>query len=109
MDDVIARARQNGYVSTLEGRRRYLPDIKSSNYNLRPRPARRAEHADSGHCGGYNKARNGKCRKAHKSENLRARLILQVHDELIVEAPEDETERVKQLLTYEMETPRSSP
>jgi DNA polymerase-1 len=104
MDDVIARARQNGYVSTLEGRRRYLPDIKSSNYNLRSAAKRVALNTPiQGTAADIIKRAMVNVARRIKSENLRARLILQVHDELIVEAPEDETERVKQLLTYEME------
>lgn len=105
MDNIIARAHQDGYVSTLEGRRRYLPDIKASNFNLRTGAERVALNTPiQGTAADVIKRAMVNVAKRIRNEHLKSKLILQVHDELIVEAPENETERIKKLLSSEMES-----
>lgn len=104
MDRVVAEARERGYVATLMGRRRWLPELKSANFNLRSFGERVALNMPiQGTAADVIKLAMIRVWKAMKAENLNARLILQVHDELIVECPEAETEAVKELLTREME------
>jgi DNA polymerase-1 len=108
MDSIIARAKEDGYVSTLDGRRRYLPDIKSTNHNIRSAAERVALNTPiQGTAADIIKRAMVNVSRRMKSEGLKAKLILQVHDELIVEAPENETERVKKLLSSEMENAAS--
>ena len=100
---VVERAKADGYVSTLMGRRRWLPELKASNFNLRSFGERVALNMPiQGTAADVIKLAMIRVWKALKREGLKAKLILQVHDELIVECPEDETERVKELLTQEM-------
>ena len=101
---VVEEARENGYVSTLDHRRRYLPDIKASNFNVRTAAERIALNTPiQGTAADIIKRAMVLVFRRLRDEGLRARLILQVHDELIVEAPEDEAERVAALLSEEME------
>ena len=104
MTRVVEQAKENGYVSTLMGRRRWLPELKSSNFNLRSFGERVALNMPiQGTAADIIKLAMIKVRDKLLSEGLEARLVLQVHDELIVECPECETERVKELLEGEME------
>ena len=104
MDRVVAQAKENGYVSTLMGRRRWLPELKSSNFNLRSFGERVALNMPiQGTAADVIKLAMIRVWKAMKEAGLEAKLVLQVHDELIVECPEGETEQVKELLTREME------
>ena len=104
MTRVVEQAKENGYVSTLMGRRRWLPELKSSNFNLRSFGERVALNMPiQGTAADIIKLAMIKVRDKLLSEGLEARLVLQVHDELIVECPECETERVKALLEGEME------
>ena len=104
MTRVVEQAKENGYVSTLMGRRRWLPELKSSNFNLRSFGERVALNMPiQGTAADIIKLAMIKVRDRLLSEGLEARLVLQVHDELIVECPECETERVKELLEGEME------
>ncbi len=101
---VVERAKEKGYVSTLMGRRRWLPELKSSNYNLRSFGERVALNMPiQGTAADVIKLAMIRVSNAIKAEGLKARLILQVHDELIVECPEGEAEAVKALLSREME------
>ena len=101
---VVEQARQDGYVSTLMGRRRWLPEIKSSNFNLRSFGERVALNMPiQGTAADLIKLAMIRVDDRLRREGLAARLILQVHDELIVECPDAEVERVKALLTEEME------
>ena len=96
--------KETGYVETLFGRRRYLPELSSSNFNLRSFGERVAMNMPiQGYCCGYHQNCNDSRSASIGKKGLRARLILQVHDELIVEAPEEEAPLVQQLLTEEME------
>ena len=104
MLDTVEKAKRDGYVTTLFGRRRCLPELKSSNFNMRsfgeraamntPIQGTAADVMKRAMVGAYNRL---------KAEGLAARLILQVHDELIAECPESETEAVTKILTEEME------
>ena len=104
MTRVVEQAKENGWVSTLMGRRRWLPELKSSNFNLRSFGERVALNMPiQGTAADIIKLAMIKVRDKLLSEGLEARLVLQVHDELIVECPECETQRVKALLEGEME------
>ena len=104
MKAIVEQARAEGYVSTLYGRRRSLPELKSSNFNTRSFGERVALNMPiQGTAADIIKLAMVNVYRRLQSEGLRARLILQVHDELIVECPEDEAERVKEILKSEME------
>ena len=104
MDDVVEKARKNGYVETLLHRRRDLPELKSSNFNMRSFGERVALNMPvQGTAADVMKLAMVAVHKRLKAENLQARLVLQVHDELIVECPEAEAEQVAKLLEEEME------
>ena len=104
MDDVVEKARENGYVETLLHRRRDLPELKSSNFNMRSFGERVALNMPvQGTAADVMKLAMVAVHKRLKAENLQARLVLQVHDELIVECPESEAETVAKLLEEEME------
>ena len=104
MDNAVAEGREKGYVTTLMQRRRYLPELASSNYNLRSFGERCAMNSPiQGTAADIIKLAMIAVARALDAQKLRARLILQVHDELIIEAPEDEVEAVKALLKDCME------
>ena len=104
MDDVIEQAREKGYVETVFHRRRDLPELKSSNFNMRSFGERVALNMPiQGTAADIMKLAMVAVWDRLRRENLQARLVLQVHDELIVECPENEAERVKRLLAEEME------
>ena len=99
---------QTGYVSTLFGRRRYLPELKSSNRNLRAFGQRVAMNMPiQGTAADIIKIAMVRVWRRLRAEGLEARLILQVHDELIVEAPAAEAEKVRALVKEEMESAAS--
>lgn len=104
MKRVAEEAKEKGYVETMFGRRRYLPELKSTNFNMRSFGERVARNMPiQGAAADIIKIAMIRVSDRLEREKLRARLILQVHDELIVECPEEETEQVKKLLTEEME------
>ncbi len=104
MTNVVEHAKETGYVETLFGRRRYLPELSSSNFNMRSFGERVAMNMPiQGTAADIIKIAMIRVVHRLEKEGLRARLILQVHDELIVEAPEEEAPLVQQLLTEEME------
>ncbi len=104
MEKIVERAKEQGYVETLFGRRRYLPELSSGNFNLRSFGERVARNMPiQGTAADIIKIAMIRVDDRLKKENMQARLILQVHDELIVEAPENETERAAQILTEEMQ------
>jgi len=104
MHDIVEKAKEAGFVDTIFGRRRYLPELKSSNFNLRAFGERVALNMPvQGAAADIIKLAMVNVSRRLKAENLRARLILQVHDELIVECPSDEAQKVKEILEYEME------
>ena len=104
MEDVVERARADGYVETLMHRRRNLPEIKATNHNMRAFGERVALNMPvQGTAADIMKIAMVRTFDRLKREKLKAKLIMQVHDELIVECPESETEAVKKLLAEEME------
>ncbi|MEG1448220.1 MAG: DNA polymerase I [Oscillospiraceae bacterium] len=104
MDKTIAFAKENGYVKTLFNRKRNIPEIKSSNHNLRAFGERVAMNMPiQGTAADIIKIAMVKVYNRLKKENLNARLILQVHDELIVSAPKEEADLVSIILKEEME------
>jgi len=104
MENVIATAKADGYVTTLFGRRRYLPELSSSNGMLRAFGERVARNAPiQGTAADIIKIAMIKVYERLKNELPEAKLILQVHDELIVECPTDKALIAKEILTKEME------
>ena len=104
MTDIVAQAEKDGYVETLFHRRRALPELKSSNFNLREFGKRVALNMPvQGTAADIMKLAMLRVHDRLHREGLRARLLMQVHDELIVECPEAEREQVARILTEEME------
>ncbi|MBQ7052615.1 MAG: DNA polymerase I [Clostridia bacterium] len=104
MDECIARGKADGYSVTMYGRRRPLPELSSSNYNRRQFGERAAMNTPvQGAAADIIKIAMNAVRKRLADEGLQAKLILQVHDELIVECPIEEEERVSSLLAQCME------
>ena len=104
MHDVVENARRDGYVTTIFGRRRNIPELKSSNFNVRSGAERIALNTPvQGSAADIIKLAMLRVDKALAEEALQARLVLQVHDELIVECPPWEAELVKTIVTREME------
>ena len=103
MKNVVENAREKGYVETSYGRRRSLPELKSTNFNVRSGAERMALNTPiQGPAADIIKLAMIRVRNRMQQEHLSARLVLQVHDELIVECPEQEAETVMQLITEEM-------
>ena len=104
MEDIKEKEREDGYVVTLYQRRRYLPELKSSNFNTRSFGERVALNMPiQGTAADIIKLAMVNVANRLKKEKLEGKLILQVHDELIVECPEKEAETVSKLLAEEME------
>lgn len=104
MENIKKTAAEHGYVTTLFGRRRYIPELKSSNFNLRAFGERVALNTPiQGTAADIIKLAMVRVYNRLKAEKLRARLILQVHDELIIECPACELDAVRKLLKQEME------
>ena len=104
MTDVVDKAREQGYVETLWHRRRALPELKSSNFNMRSFGERVALNMPiQGTAADIIKLAMVRVHSRLAREGLAARLIMQVHDELIVECPEEEASRVEALLQQEMQ------
>ena len=101
---MIEIAKDNGYAETLFKRRRYLPELASSNHMLRAFGERVARNMPiQGTAADIIKIAMVKVAERLEKEKLQSRLILQVHDELIVEAPENEAETALVIVTEEME------
>lgn len=104
MDDIILDAKEKGYVTTLFGRRRYLPELSASNAIQRSFGERVARNMPiQGTAADIIKIAMVKVFDRLRNENMKSKLIMQVHDELIIEAREDEAEKAKQILCEEME------
>lgn len=105
MKDIVMKAKEDGYVTTLFGRKRPLPELKASNFTIRSFGERVALNTPiQGTAADVIKLAMVHVHERLEREGLKAKLILQVHDELIVECPEREAETVKKLLTEEMES-----
>ena len=104
MKEVVEQAKKDGYVKTLFARRRYLPELASSNGMLRAFGERVARNMPiQGTAADIIKIAMIRVYHRLKDENMQAKLILQVHDELIVEAPEAEAQKAAQIVSEEME------
>ncbi len=104
MKHIAEKAKEDGYVTTMFGRRRFLPELKSSNFVTRSFGERVARNMPiQGTAADIIKIAMIKVSKRLESEGLKAQLILQIHDELIVEAPENECNQVKSILEEEMQ------
>ena len=104
MSGVIEEGKNLGYVSTVYGRRRYVPELKVSNFNVRSSGERMARNMPiQGTAADIMKLAMVNVHRRLKAEGLSARIILQVHDELIVECPEEEANIVRDILCHEME------
>ncbi len=103
MKACIAEAKENGYVSTLFGRRRYLPELASTNFQLRSAGERMARNTPiQGTAADVIKLAMVRVWRRLRQEQMESRLILTVHDELIVEAPAAEAAKAAQILQEEM-------
>ncbi len=104
LDACVERARADGYVETIFGRRRYIPEIHDKNFNMRSFAERTAQNTPlQGSAADLIKRAMIDIHAALGEGGLASRLLLQVHDELVVEAPEDEVERVSELVRTKME------
>jgi DNA polymerase-1 len=104
MDTAIAKARETGYAVTALGRRRTLRDISSRNATVRQAAERDAINTPvQGTAADLIKVAMVKVDHAFKAAGLRAKMILQIHDELLFDTPRDEVERVKEIVKREME------
>lgn len=104
MEANVEFARKNGYVATLTGRKRYIKEINSGNYNMRLFGERAAMNMPlQGSSADIIKIAMVNIHKVLKAKGLKSKLILQVHDELVLDAPENEREQAAQILKFEME------
>ncbi len=104
MDDVISRAREQGYVETIFGRRRYLPDIRSGNATVRSLAERNAINAPiQGSAADIIKIAMARVREAFLRRGIRSQVILQVHDELVVDTLRSELDEVTAIVREAME------
>ena len=104
LDGCVEQARRDGYVTTLTGRRRQIPEIKSSNYNLRAFGERAAMNMPlQGSAADIMKIAMLKVDEAIKRAGLKSKIVLQIHDELIVDCYPEEAEQVKKIVVEEME------
>lgn len=105
IDAQIAFARQNGYVETVMGRRRYLPDINAANQVVRSAAERNAVNAPiQGSAADIIKMAMINIHKLLKTEGYQSKMLLQVHDELVFDARKDELESLKAMVKTQMET-----
>ena len=104
MSEQVASARENGYVSTVLGRRRYLKDINSSNQMVRGAAERNAVNAPiQGSAADIIKIAMINIHKKLSGENYKTKMLLQVHDELVFDVYKPELEKVKEMIKHEME------
>ncbi|MPN12569.1 DNA polymerase I [bioreactor metagenome] len=104
LDETVRQAEKDGYVTTMFGRRRYLPELASTNRNIHEFGRRCAMNTPiQGAAADIIKIAMAKVYKRLLAENLSSKLILQIHDELIIETKEEEKERVFAVLKEEME------
>ena len=103
LDSLVAHAKEQGYVTTMFGRRRPVPELKSSNFMQRSFGERVAMNSPiQGTAADIIKIAMIRVDERLRKENLRSRLILQVHDELLIETAKDEKETVMKILSEEM-------
>ncbi len=104
MDRIVEKAKEQGYVETLFHRRRYIPELSSNNYMVRQFGARAAMNTPiQGTAADIMKIAMVEVNKKLEEEKLNAKLILQIHDELLIECKIEEKEEVKKILKESME------
>ena len=104
LDSMVDYARQHGYVETIFKRRRYVPELRDRNFNIRAFGERTAANSPiQGSAADLIKIAMIRIHERLQSERLSARMLLQVHDELVFEVPGPETDAVKALVQAEME------
>ena len=104
MKQVVADARECGFTQTMYGRKRYIPELKSSNFNVRQGAERIALNTPiQGTAADLIKLAMLRVDRALRENHPEAKLLLQVHDELIVECPEEIAEQIASLVSQEME------
>ena len=104
MDNILEEVREKGFVTTLMGRKRYIPDINSKNPTIRGAAERAAINTPiQGTAADLMKKAMINVHRRITAEGLKSKVILQVHDELVIDAPEGEINTVETLLIEEME------
>ena len=104
MTNIVEEAKEKGYVETEFKRRRYIPELKSNNYMVRQFGQRAAMNTPiQGTAADIMKIAMINVLKEIKSRNLKSKIVLQVHDEMMIEAPIDEAEEIKEILKNKME------
>jgi len=104
LDRSIALAREQGYVETIFKRRRYIPEIRDRNFNMRAYGERNAQNSPlQGSAADLIKVAMTRIHRAIREEGLRGRMLLQVHDELVFDVPPEELERMQELVRSRME------
>ncbi len=104
LDSMVAFARENGYVQTIFGRRRYIPELRERNFNIRAFGERTAANSPiQGSAADLIKIAMIRVQNALVARGLEAKMLLQVHDELVFEVPPGEIDEVRQLVRHEME------
>ena len=105
MEEITKKATEEGYVETLFHRRRYIPELKSNNYMVRQFGSRAAMNTPiQGTAADIMKIAMINVLKEIKNRGLRSKIVLQVHDEMMIEAPEEEKEEIKQIMKKCMES-----
>lgn len=105
MEEITAEATQKVYVETLFHRRRYIPELKSNNYMVRQFGSRVAMNTPiQGTAADIMKIAMIKVYQEIKKRGLQSKIVLQVHDEMMIEAVEEEKEEIKQIMKQSMET-----
>lgn len=103
MDKTIEFAKENGYVKTMMGRRRYVPDINSANATVRGYAERNAINAPiQGSAADMIKLAMINLHNEVKKNKMKAKMIMQVHDELVFDVPKDEVEKLKPIVEKNM-------
>jgi len=104
LDSMVVYAREHGYVETIFKRRRYIPELRDRNFNIRAFGERTAANSPiQGSAADLIKVAMIRIDQRLRNERLVAKMLLQVHDELVFEAPADELGQVTELVKYEME------
>ena len=105
LDSTVSTAKKRGYVETILGRRRYIPELADRNFNIRAFGERTAQNSPiQGSAADLIKVAMINVHRKMESKGLRAKMLLQVHDELVFEAPPEEIETLQVLVEREMTT-----
>lgn len=105
MENIVEQAKQKGYASTMFGRRRYIKELQSNNYMVREFGKRAAMNTPiQGTAADIMKIAMIKVYNELKTQNLKSKIVLQVHDEMMIEAPIEEKDQVTQILKQSMES-----